>query len=262
MTEHRAMRRSATPRLSIVISTLNASRTLARCLDSVAAQSFRDFELIMIDGGSSDDTSEIAARYGPLVTYFNSEPDSGIYDAWNKALRLVCGEWICFLGADDRFTTPDALTRFSSMATYPEVTLVTARVDMTGTTGDVLRSSGQAWKLATMKKYMCVAHPGAWHHRSLFDTYGTFASAYRLAGDYEFLLRSAASIRAVFVPESLVTMQLGGISNRLFWLHVVENYSVLKGSSPSGRFYAMRFLLRAILGRGLRKLGLSTRGRH
>jgi hypothetical protein len=113
-----------------------------------------------------------------------------------------------------------------------------------------------------MKKYMCVAHPGAWHHRSLFDTYGTFASAYRLAGDYEFLLRSAASIRAVFVPESLVTMQLGGISNRLFWLHVVENYSVLKGSSPSGRFYAMRFLLRAILGRGLRKLGLGTRGRH
>ena len=84
MTEHRAMRRSATPRLSIVISTLNASRTLARCLDSVVAQSFRDFELIMIDGGSSDDTSEIAARYGTLVTYFNSEPDSGIYD-WSAA---------------------------------------------------------------------------------------------------------------------------------------------------------------------------------
>jgi glycosyltransferase involved in cell wall biosynthesis len=260
MTEIRTNPQSAAPRLSIVVSTLNAGRTLARCLDSLAGQSFRDFEIIIIDGGSADDTSGIAARYGALVSHFQSEPDKGIYDAWNKALRLVRGEWICFLGADDRFTTPDALIAFSLDAVYPETTLVCARVDMTDATGTVVRSSGEAWELATMKKYMCVAHPGAWHHRSLFETYGEFDPSYRVAGDYEFLLRCTASIRAKFVPQALVTMELGGVSNRFFWRHVTENYSVLTRSAAAGRFHAVRFLLRASLGRTLRKLGFGSGG--
>jgi glycosyltransferase involved in cell wall biosynthesis len=254
MMEDQPARPDPRPRLSVVISTLNAGQTLARCLDSLAAQVFRDFEVIVIDGGSKDDTAKISAGYGHVVTHFRSEPDTGIYDAWNKALRLSRGEWVSFLGADDRLATPQALSRFSSLANFPAVTLVSARVDMTGASGAVVRSSGEVWRLTTMKKYMAVAHPGAWHHRSLFDIYGNFDSGYRLAGDYEFLLRSTASIRAAFIPESLVTMQLGGISNRSYWLHVAENYSVLRKCPIGGRFHAMRFLLRASVSRILSRM--------
>jgi glycosyltransferase involved in cell wall biosynthesis len=258
MSIEQGARRPAGPRLSIVISTLNAGRTLGRCLDSIAEQVFRDFEVIIMDGGSGDDTSKIAAGYGPLVTYFRSEPDTGIYDAWNKALGVARGEWLCFLGADDEFSTSQALMRYSSMVEYPRTTLVSARVDFTDAAGSVVRSSGEVWTLESMKKYMCVAHPGAWHHRSLFDTHGKFDSAYRLAGDYEFLLRSAASIRPAFIPESLVRMQVGGISNRLYWLHVAENYAILKRSSVGGRFHAIRFLTRAAVSRTLSKLKIAT----
>lgn len=251
---------SKTPRLSIILSTLNAGRTLARCLDSIAQQHFRDFEVLIIDGGSSDDTAIIAAQYDPLVSHFQSEPDSGIYDAWNKALQLAHGEWICFLGADDQFTFPGALTKFAAAAVYPRTTLVSARVDMMSSNGTLVRTSGEPWESRTMKQYMCVAHPGAWHHRSLFGTHGQFSVAYRLAGDYEFLLRSAASIQAVFIPESLVTMELGGVSNRSYWLHVTESYSVLRKSPAGGRIHALRFLLRASLGRVARKLGLRSSG--
>jgi glycosyltransferase involved in cell wall biosynthesis len=245
---------SPSPRLSIVISTLNAGRTLARCLNSILEQDYRDFEVIIIDGASTDDTAAISALYGTLVARFQSEPDTGIYDAWNKALQYVRGDWICFLGADDRFTDSGALTQFAGSAVYPQTTLVSARVDMTDSSDTVVRVSGEAWALGTMKKYMCVAHPGAWHHRSLFDTYGNFSLAYRLAGDYEFLLRCAAAIRPVFIPESLVTMELGGVSNHSYWLHVRETYSVLRTSSTAGGFFAMRFLVRATLGNFLRKL--------
>jgi glycosyltransferase involved in cell wall biosynthesis len=254
--------RTASPRLSIVISTLNAGRTLARCLESVAGQNFRDFELIIIDGGSSDDTAVVIARYAPLVRHFQSEPDAGIYDAWNKAMRIARGEWICFLGADDKFATAEALTSFSMNAEYPDVTLVSARVDVTNGRGAIVRSFGQAWKLATMKKYMCIAHPGAWHHRSLFDAYGTFASEYRLAGDYEFLLRCAASIRPRFVSESLVAMELGGVSNRSYWLHVRETYRALKGTEFGGHFHSLRFLLRAVVSSAIRVLRVRRRDRH
>jgi glycosyltransferase involved in cell wall biosynthesis len=255
-------RRTASPRLSIVISTLNAGRTLARCLESVAAQHFRDFELIIIDGGSSDDTAVITARYAPLIGHFQSEPDAGIYDAWNKAMRIARGEWICFLGADDKLAKDNALTSFSSNAEYPDVTLVSARVDVTNRRGAVVRSFGQSWKPATMKKYMCIAHPGAWHHRSLFDTYGTFASEYRLAGDYEFLLRCAPSVRARFIPDSLVAMELGGVSNRSYWLHVRETYRALKKTQFGGRFHSLRFLLRAVVSGAIRGSRVRRRDRH
>jgi glycosyltransferase involved in cell wall biosynthesis len=229
-------------------------------LDSIAAQSFDDFEVIIVDGGSSDDTSDVAARYGSLVSHFQAEPDSGIYDAWNKALQFARGDWISFLGADDSYAAPNALTKLSSKAVYPGVTLVSARVDMVDATGKVIRAMGESWSASRMKRYMCVAHPGAWHHRCLFDNYGKFSLKYRLAGDYEFLLRATPAIRAIFIPESLVTMELGGISNRLYWLHVVENYSALKEQSACGRFHAIRFLVRATLGRAYRNLGFGSNG--
>jgi glycosyltransferase involved in cell wall biosynthesis len=165
-----------TPRLSIIISTLNAARTLARCLDSISAQLFRDFEVIIVDGGSVDDTGAISARYGPLISQFQSEPDSGIYDAWNKALEIARGDWICFIGADDWYTSPNALGKFAAAAAYPEITLVTARTAMTDSGGTVVRTYGVAWDAGRMKRYMCIAHPGAWHHRSLFNAYGSFFS--------------------------------------------------------------------------------------
>jgi glycosyltransferase involved in cell wall biosynthesis len=88
-------------RFSIIIATLNSAGCLRNCLDSIAAQTCLDYETLVVDGGSTDGTQAIVSHFAPRLAWFVSEPDGGIYEAWNKALLHARGEWICFPGADD-----------------------------------------------------------------------------------------------------------------------------------------------------------------
>jgi hypothetical protein len=99
-------------KISIVVVTYNAAKTLQTCLDSVYMQSYPGIELIVIDGNSTDGTQEILKANSNRINYWKSEPDTGIYDAMNKALKQATGQWIYFLGADD-----ELLPAFSAMAT-------------------------------------------------------------------------------------------------------------------------------------------------
>jgi len=98
--------------VSIIIVTYNASHHLEACLDSIAAQVYPALEVIIIDGGSTDGTLEIIKRYPNVVDFWLSEPDEGIYDAMNKGLKHITGNWVYFLGADDVL-----LPAFSEMIT-------------------------------------------------------------------------------------------------------------------------------------------------
>jgi glycosyltransferase involved in cell wall biosynthesis len=98
-------------KLSIIIVTYNAAATLQACLDSVYAQTYSNIELVIIDGNSSDGTKKILQENTTRITFWQSEPDKGIYDAMNKALRHITGDWVYFLGADD-----ELLPAFSSFA--------------------------------------------------------------------------------------------------------------------------------------------------
>ena len=92
------------PLISIVTVVLNGAQTLEKSMQSVFQQKFNDYEYIVIDGGSSDGTLEILQKYDRHITYWLSEPDKGVYDAMNKAIKIAQGEWIYFLGADDYLT--------------------------------------------------------------------------------------------------------------------------------------------------------------
>lgn len=98
------------PKYSIVIPSFNAAPTIGATLESVVNQTFRDFEILLIDGGSTDDTLTIAERYRPFISYQVSERDKGIYDAMNKGMRQVKGQYIIFLGADDVFHNHQVLS--------------------------------------------------------------------------------------------------------------------------------------------------------
>ena len=94
--------------ISIVIATYNASATLERCLKSIIPQMNDEIELIIIDGKSNDGTKEILNRYIEWISYTISEKDSGVYDAWNKGIKVAKGDWVMFIGADD-ILLPNAL---------------------------------------------------------------------------------------------------------------------------------------------------------
>lgn len=203
------------PLISIVIAVLNGCEYVENSIQSVLEQTYPEVELIIVDGGSNDGTVEILRRYSDAIDYWISEPDGGIYDAWNKGVKLARGEWIGFLGSDDRYK-PDAISKyvdFIAAAGCP-FDFVSSRVSMLCPNGST-RLRGAAWNWQTFRSYMNVAHVGALHHRSLFERMGNFDTSYRVIADYELLLRARDTLRAGFLDAVTAEIRLGGISDSM-----------------------------------------------
>lgn len=212
----------AAPMISVVVAVRNGARTLQRCLDSVFEQRFSGVELIVIDGGSNDGTQAVLQRNAARIQYWESERDRGIYHAWNKALAHARGKWICFLGSDDRFSDPDALSVMNEALIRAEGhhRVVYATIDIVDETGAIVGTAGQPWDEVRdeFRNGMVFDHGSTFHHRSLFDRHGGFDEHFRVAGDYEMLLRELLDHDPMFVP-GLVVVQVaaGGISDRPEW---------------------------------------------
>jgi glycosyltransferase involved in cell wall biosynthesis len=103
--------KNSLPKISIIIVTYNAAADLQTCLNSIYRQRYPSIEIIIMDGGSNDGTVDILKANADKIAFWKSEKDDGIYDAMNKALEFVTGEWVYFLGADD-----ELLDAFSDLA--------------------------------------------------------------------------------------------------------------------------------------------------
>ena len=206
------------PLITFVVAVYNADKTLQQCLDSVMQQSCKDFELVVIDGGSNDGSLEILRGQAPHFAYWITEPDRGVYDAWNKALLQASGEWICFLGADDYLWSNDVVQQLSRKLNSlpPQTSIAYGKIALLDRNGMPMFELGQPWEKLEpqFKKKMCLPHPAVLHRRCLFETYGGFDPAYRIAGDYEFLLRSLKGQTPHFLGDLVVTaMRPGGLSS-------------------------------------------------
>jgi glycosyltransferase involved in cell wall biosynthesis len=204
----------AAPLISVITAVFNGAATIEKTIQSVVGQSFRNFEYIVVDAASSDGTVGILEGFGDRIDHWRSEPDAGIYDAWNKALQLARGRWIAFLGADDEYY-PDALENYARfLSSHDDGTLqyLSSRVALMRE-GCRLGTIGRAWRWPEFSRYMSVAHVGSLHRRELFEQYGSFDPGYRICGDYELLLRPRATLRAAFLPVSTAIMTYGGVSN-------------------------------------------------
>ena len=202
------------PRLSIVIATFNAAGTLRRCLDSVLAQTFTDWEIVIADGASTDGTQDILASYGDRIGHWHSRPDGGIYDAWNQALSHARGEFVCFMGADDAWLEPRSLERLFSAPRALDADLISSQGLVWTAASQQRTRFGSVWDYDRLGRRMVVCHPGLVHRRTLFDTYGTFDTGYRIAGDLDFLLRLPRNLRTVHVAEDTILIEGEGISRR------------------------------------------------
>lgn len=205
-------------KISVIIAVYNGAKTLQQCIDSVVKQGYPNVELIVIDGGSKDGSVELIASNEADISYWKSEPDQGIYNAWNKALAKATGEWLCFLGADDFLWDEQVLERMVvELDGVPRhVHVVYGQIMLLNQDGQSLYAIGEPWEKIKMrfKHVMCLPHPGLMHRRSLFRTHGGFDESFRIAGDYELLLRELKSADAVFVPNLILAgMRQGGLSS-------------------------------------------------
>ena len=204
--------------LTIIVAVNNGGQTLQRCISSVLQQTGGNLELIVIDGASTDRTVEILRANQDLLAYWISEPDRGICDAWNKGLAQAKGEWLLFLGADDYLWSSDCLATVTPKlrSAFPKYRVAYGRVACVDASGSIQGIYGQPWDVAKVELLvdMSIPHQGTFHHRSLFEKFGIFDCTFRIAGDYELLLRELSKADALFLPESVVTaMQIGGLSS-------------------------------------------------
>ena len=184
------------PLVSIVVPTMNSAATLAQALQSLVSQTRRDFEVIVSDGASTDATLAVAQRFTQALPALriDSRPDSGVYDAVNRGVRLARGTWFLVLGGDDCFHDPDTLAVVASCLVAED------RAQMVY--GDVLMmavnkcgvSPGERYAGPMPLKRLFVANlcqQAVFYKRSLFDALGGFDLRYRLYADWDFNLRAA-----------------------------------------------------------------------
>lgn len=206
------------PLLTVIVAVYNGKDTLQQCIDSFTRQSYSHKELIIIDGGSKDGTVELLKKNNNSINYWISEPDRGIYNAWNKALMQSKGEWICFLGADDYFWNNLVLEKMAAelMKVPAQICVAYGKVMLINEVGESMYEVGRPWKIikGELMQVMCLPHQGTMHRRNLFERNGRFDESFRVGGDYEFLLRELKSVEPAFIPGIVVAgMRMGGISS-------------------------------------------------
>jgi glycosyltransferase involved in cell wall biosynthesis len=207
-----------TPKISIVTAVFNGASTIQRCIDSVASQLWPNKEHIIIDGGSNDGTVGIIKTNVNKITYWESKSDRGVYHAWNKGLQHAKGDWIIFLSSDDTFIDESVLETFvkkiDSLNELPP--LAYGNVLLIDSSGDTVEVFGDTWENSkiNINKTMPIPHPGCFHYRNLFLKYGFFDEQFKIAGDYDLILRFYKNSPPIYLSDFTVTkMQTGGISN-------------------------------------------------
>jgi len=229
-------------KISVVTVVLNCHDTIADALRSVSSQVYGDVEHVVVDGGSIDGTMDVLNANRDQIDVLLSEADRGIYDALNKGIALATGDVVGFLHADDVFADALVLSRIADAfaddavgAVYGDLVYVhekdMARVIRHWSAGHFSKSKlGWGWM---------PPHPTFYVRRSIYSQLGSFDLRYRIAADYDTMLRflGRGEVRIVYIPHVQVKMRLGGVSNRSITniLHKsLEDYLALRRNGVGG----------------------------
>lgn len=192
--------------VSIIIATYNSGKTLRCALDSVLHQSYQDWECIVVDGASKDNTIEIVKEFASKDSRFRyiSESDQGIYDAFNKGWKMAKGEWVMYLGSDDRLTQNGFTEVFED--DYPDYDIIS---------GDVFIEKIDGSVKPNISKGYAGCHQGKFARPSLLKRMNGFDEQYRILADKDLMVR----------------MEKAGV--KIFNSHHFVAYFVMDGASQN-----------------------------
>lgn len=200
--------------ISIVIATYNAQNNIYKCLTSIENVISKDCEVILIDGNSKDDTINEIKRKEKIVDILISEPDLGIYDAWNKGIKLSSGDWILFIGSDDLLlkNSLSIYLKFLKNNDLEKCDYICAQNQYLNFDNKLIKNIGKEPKWNYMKYYMPAAHVASLHNKRLFDEVGYFDIKYKICADYELLCRKKNNLNYRFIKHQIAQMKTGGMS--------------------------------------------------
>jgi glycosyltransferase involved in cell wall biosynthesis len=197
-------------RFSIVTVCRNAERVIASSGLSLRHQTYHDYEWLVIDGASTDNTLEVIAGLGVQSSRIISEPDLGVYDAMNKAVSLACGEWIYFLNAGDAFIDEAVLADVAAgIDAHPTTELLWGDMIYFGRSGEWLRRYRHVG--SSMLVFEDLNHQAVFAARALFERLGRFNLRFRTSADYDWLLRVfRAGTTTHYIQRVIARFEVGG----------------------------------------------------
>ncbi len=226
-------------KITIITVAFNAADTIEDTIRSVLGQDYPDLEYIVIDGASTDGTTDVINCYRDRIARVVSEPDNGIYDAMNKGLALATGEVVGILNSDDFYIDGRAVSKVAAAFADASVGAVFADL-LYVRPGDlsvsVRRYSSKGFKPEKFAYGWMPAHPTFFLRKCYYDRYGLYKTDYRIAADYELLIRMlyVHKIPYVYIPEVLIKMRLGGASTRSLKSNIILNREILRGCRENG----------------------------
>lgn len=201
------------PTFSIITACFNAARTIEQTIKSVIEQDYPDIEYIIVDGASTDGTMDIFDRYRDRIARVISEPDKGIYDAFNKGVRAASGEIIGIVNADD-FYSPHCLAHVArACKETPDADVCYGKIV-------VVDESLREWKIYPigdpngLYADMSISHPAVFVRKSAYERYGVFDDTFKIAGDWDLMLRMFTSgAKFAQIDHVLTAFRFGGTSS-------------------------------------------------
>ena len=236
-----------TSRVTVITVVKNDAAAVEETIASVAAQTHRPLEHLVVDGGSTDGTLDVLRRHGQRLRWV-SGPDRGLYDAMNKGISLVDDpeRYVIFLNAGDTFHEPAAAAQVLAASNGEDLLYGRLeRLDETYGDRDVI---GGEVGLQHLLYGMRCHHQTIFCRRGVFDRIGGFRLEYRIAADYDWVVRAfrAPEISRRFVPVTVSTMRRGGLSERGYLQGVRERRQIVRQSYS--RADAARFLAYSLYG--------------
>ena len=196
-------------KLSIITINYNNKAGLQKTIDSVIGQTWKDYEWIIIDGGSTDGSKELIEQYQQHFAYWRSEPDKGVYNAMNKGIKKARGEWLYFLGSDDWLLNDNVLHDVFAQDT-DSYDVVYGEVEAPHLAS---MHSGE-WSLDTIDYNRC--HQAILYKRTIFKRLGTYNQKYRIWADYDLNLKwfFDEKIRKKHIQTIIAHFSQGGYSTQ------------------------------------------------
>ncbi|RYE13813.1 MAG: glycosyltransferase [Sphingobacteriaceae bacterium] len=171
--------------ISIIIPSFQSAAYIGSLLESIGRQTYTDYEVLIMDGGSSDKTAEIVASFFSLPVTFHHAPDQGVYDAMNKGIKKAQGQWLYFIGCDDKLYTDNTLSDIAELLAGNHFDIVY---------GDVLLTSNRSryageFDLDRLLFEKNICHQAIFYRKTVFDKVGFYNLRYKIWGDWELNIR-------------------------------------------------------------------------
>lgn len=202
-------------KITVVVPTFNSEKTLEKCIESILNQTVVP-TIIIVDGGSSDSTASIVDRYREHIAVYISEPDRGVFDAWNKGLLHVKTDWTVFLGSDDYYYDCNSVENLIKAigVVKDDVGILYPHIYKSDANGIFDSNDNKDVESISARPLynMPFTHCGSAHRMSVFKVIGLFDSTYRIAGDFEFLNRMKRDYGISYVQDYKVCIGVEGLS--------------------------------------------------